>query len=57
MDELRQPDGTYAGAITDEHISAIFEGAGDFNRRVLQVGAHTLWRYAIYVLTSCCDSS
>ncbi|MDD6643928.1 MAG: spore germination protein [Firmicutes bacterium] len=57
MDELRQPDGTYAGAITDEHISAIFEGAGDFNRRVLQVGAHTLWLYAIDGLTSGGDIS
>ena len=57
MDELRLPDGTYAGEIADEHISAIFEGAGDFNRRVLRAGAHTLYLYAIDGLTSGGDIS
>lgn len=54
---LRQPDGTYAGAVTDAHISAIFDEAGDFNRRVLRVGAHTLYVYAIDGLTSGGDIS
>lgn len=57
MDGLRQPDGTYAGAVTDAHISAIFSGAGDFNRRVLRAGAHTLYLYAIDGLTSGGDIS
>ena len=57
MDGLRQPDGSYAGAVTDEHISAIFSGAGDFNRRVLRAGAHTLYLYAIDGLTSGGDIS
>lgn len=53
----RLPDGCYVGAVTDEHISAIFEGAGDFNRRVLCVGGHTLYLYAIDGLTSGGDIS
>ena len=57
MDGLRQPDGSYAGAVTDAHISAIFSGAGDFNRRVLRAGAHTLYLYAIDGLTSGGDIS
>lgn len=55
--ELRRPDGSYEGAVTDEHISAIFAGAGDFNRRVLHVGGHTLYLYAIDGLTSGGDIS
>ena len=54
---LRQPDGTYAGEISDETISAIFAGAGDFNRRELLVGSHTLYLYAIDGLTSGGDIS
>lgn len=54
---LRQPEGGYEGAITDENISAIFAGAGDFNRRALQVGSHTLYIYAIDGLTSGGDIS
>lgn len=57
MDGLRQPDGSYVGAVTDAHISAIFSGAGDFNRRVLRAGAHTLYLYAIDGLTSGGDIS
>lgn len=53
----RKADGSYAGAITDENISAIFKGAGDFNRRVLKVGGHTLYLYAIDGLTSGGDIS
>lgn len=53
----RQADGSYLGAITDENISAIFAGAGDFNRRRLQVGSHTLYLYAIDGLTSGGDIS
>lgn len=53
----RQPDGTYTGAVTDENICRIFEEAGDFNRRELRVGAHTLYVYAIDGLTSGGDTS
>lgn len=54
---LRQADGSYAGEISDENISAIFAGAGDFNRRELLVGSHTLYLYAIDGLTSGGDIS
>lgn len=57
MEQLRQADGTYRGAITDENISAIFAEAGDFNRRELRIGAHTLYLYAIDGLTSGGDIS
>ncbi len=53
----RKADGSYAGAITDENITAIFGEAGDFNRRVLRVGEHTLYLYAIDGLTSGGDIS
>lgn len=53
----RLEDGSYVGAMTDDNISAIFEGAGDFNRRVLRVGGHTLYLYAIDGLTSGGDIS
>ena len=56
-DLVRLPDGTYRGAVSDENISAIFSGAGDFNRRVLRVGSHTLYLYAIDGLTSGGDIS
>ena len=56
-DFLRLPDGTYRGAVSDENISAIFCGAGDFNRRELRVGSHTLYLYAIDGLTSGGDIS
>ena len=54
---LRQPDGTYVGEISDETVSEIFAGAGDFNRRELLVGSHTLYLYAIDGLTSGGDIS
>ncbi|MBQ3355895.1 MAG: spore germination protein [Oscillospiraceae bacterium] len=57
MEELRLPDGAYRGALTDEHISAIFSGAGDFNRRELRVGTHIIYVYAIDGLTSGGDIS
>ncbi len=53
----RAPDGAYLGAISDENISAIFEGAGDFIRRELRIKAHTLYIYAIDGLTSGGDIS
>ena len=37
----------YPGKMTDENISAIFEGAADFIRRELRCGDHTLYAYAI----------
>lgn len=43
--------------ITDENLSAMFSGAGDFNRRELRVGAHRLVLYAIDGLTSGGDIS
>lgn len=53
----RLPDGRYVGAITDENISAIFDGAGDFIRRELRIKAHTLYIYALDGLTSGGDIS
>lgn len=44
-------------ALTDGGISALFDGAGDFNRRVLHVGGHTLYLYTIDGLTSGGDIS
>ena len=41
------PEKTYFGEMTDENISAIFQGAADFIRRELRCGAHTLYAYAI----------
>ncbi|MBQ8587182.1 MAG: spore germination protein [Oscillospiraceae bacterium] len=48
----RRADGTYVGEISHENILAIFGAAGDFNRRELLVGGHTLYIYAIDGLTS-----
>ena len=53
----RLPDGRYLGAISDENISAIFDGAGDFIRRELRIKAHTLYIYALDGLTSGGDIS
>lgn len=47
----------YSGEITDENISAIFAGAGDFVRRVLCCGGHSLFIYSIDGLTSGADTS
>ena len=47
----------YPGEVTDENISAIFAGAGDFVRRVLRCGDHTLFIYSIDGLTSGADTS
>ena len=54
---VRQPDGSYRGALCDEAITAAFDGAADFSRRALRVGAHTLYLYAIDGLTSGGDIS
>lgn len=43
--------------LTDGELCALFDGAGDFNRRVLRVGGHTLFLYAIDGLTSGGDIS
>ena len=46
--ELRRlPDGTYTGAMTDEHICGIFGCCGDWNRREVRIGALTVYVYAI----------
>ena len=47
----------YPGAVTDENIRAIFNGAGDFISRQLQCGDFTLYAYAIDGLTSGADTS
>lgn len=50
---MRQTD----GALSDENIARMFDGAGDFTRRVLKIRAHTLYIYAIDGLTSGGDIS
>ena len=47
----------YPGPMTDENIRRIFEGAADFNVRVLRCGDHTLYNYAIDGLISGADQS
>ena len=53
----RLPDGTYAGAMTDEHICGIFGCCGDWNRREVPIGALTVYAYAIDGITSGGDAS
>lgn len=53
----RTADGRWCGAMNDASICAIFDGAGDLNRRVLRLGEHTLYCYAIDGLTSGGDIS
>ena len=56
--ELRRlPDGTYTGAMTDEHICGIFGCCGDWNRREVRIGALTVYVYAIDGITSGGDAS
>lgn len=55
--KLRRPDGSYSGAVTHENIMAIFDGAGDFNRRELHIVGHTIYIYSIDGLTSGGDIS
>lgn len=45
------------GGISDANVQAVFRGAGDLNRRVLEVDGHTLYIYAIDGLTSGGDIS
>lgn len=47
----------YPGEMTDENISQIFNGAGDFIRREVHCGGWTLYAYAIDGLTSGSDTS
>jgi Ni,Fe-hydrogenase I small subunit len=47
----------YPGSLTNENISAIFEGAGDFNRREITCSGHTLYAYSIDGLVSGGDIS
>lgn len=51
----KQP--AYPGAMTDENVCSIFDGAGDFTRRVLDCGGKKLYAYAIDGLTSGGDIS
>ncbi len=52
-----RPEPMYPGALTDENICRIFEGAGDFIRRELFCGKFRLYAYAIDGLTSGSDTS
>ncbi len=54
---MPRPQPMYPGAITDENIRAIFDGAGDFVVRELQCGNFVLYAYAIDGLTSGGDIS
>jgi spore germination protein KA len=47
----------YTGELNHENIQAIFEGAGDFNSRLIRVGGHILYIYSIDGLTSGGDIS
>ena len=47
----------YPGDLCDENIRKIFDGAGDFNVRILWCGAYLLYAYAIDGLTSGSDIS
>ena len=51
------PSPLYPGPMTDEAISALFEGAGDFIRRVLTCRGYTLYAYMIDGLVSGGDAS
>ena len=44
-------------SVTDQQISEIFEGAGDFIRRELQCSNHTIYAYAIDGLVSSADAA
>ena len=44
---MQQKKPSYPGEMTDQNISAIFEGAADFMRRELRCGGYTLYAYAI----------
>lgn len=57
MDAVCREDGSYIGTISDENLRAIFGDSGDFNRRSVRVGAHTLYIYAIDGITSGGDIS
>ena len=47
----------YPGEMTDENISSIFDGAGDFVRRELRCDAVAIYLYSIDGLTSGADTS
>lgn len=51
------PGPSYPGEVTDGNIQKIFRGAGDFYRRKLQCGDHTLYVYMIDGLVSGSDAS
>lgn len=54
---MEQSRPTYSGEMSDENISAIFSGAGDFIRRELHCGVFTLYAYAIDGLVSSADAA
>ena len=47
----------YEGEMTDENISAIFQGAADFQRRPLQCGKYVVYAYAIDGLIASASAS
>lgn len=47
----------YQGELTDDNISAIFDGAADFQRRPLRCGSFTLYAYAIDGLIASASAS
>ena len=57
MQSTPKSDPMYPGDMTDENISLIFSGAGDFIRRELKCGRWTLYAYAIDGLISGGDAS
>lgn len=54
---MEQSKQAYPGNMTDENITAIFSGAGDFIRRELHCGEFTLYAYAIDGLVSSADAA
>ena len=54
---MEQSKSAYSGEMTDENISAIFFGAGDFIRRELHCGNFLIYAYAIDGLVSSADAA
>ena len=49
-----RPEPMYSGAMTDENIRSIFQGAGDFIARELMCSGLRLYAYMIDGLVACC---
>lgn len=57
MAYVLRSDGVYLGKLCDENFRKIFGESADWNRRVVKIGAHTLYLYSIDGLTSGGDIS